>query len=119
MTCVFKLADCPKKCSVCQVARGGILLLGLLALCSRTGGVQLSRLDGCTKGMLFPQWLQFCLYMFCSQGQDGSLVFSCELVKIIFIGIWCCHMFEQDCIFAHYFAELVFDKPNTMLFEEK
>ena len=55
MTCVFKLTDCPKKC----VARGGIFLLGLLAVCSRTGGVQLSLLDGCTKakGMLLPQRL--------------------------------------------------------------
>ena len=32
--------------------------------------------------------------MFGSQAKDGSLVFSCELVKII-IDIWCCHMFEK------------------------
>ena len=33
-----------KECSVCQVARGGIFLLDLLILCSRTSGVQLSLL---------------------------------------------------------------------------
>ena len=75
-----------KVCSVCQVTRGGIFLLDLLTLCSRIGGVQLSLLDGCTKGMLYPQWLLFCsngcleVYVLFSGGRlwPGLSLWACQ-----------------------------------------